>query len=124
MPNNKGFIINKTVDVALIALLLASTYTTAAWIDYVLYGALATMFIMMIVALLMMVGLTNSPQAKQKRVVFSTGWRGWSDLIFDVVFSLMLVMFVHFAIGFMWYGLTLIAKMLTKRHNARIGSAA
>jgi len=124
MPNNKGFIINKTVDVALIALLLASTYTTAAWIDYALYGALATMFIMMIVALLMMVGLTNSPKDKQKRVVFSTGWRGWSDLIFDVVFSLMLVIFVHFAVGFMWYGLTLIAKMLTKRHNARIGSAA
>lgn len=124
MPNNKGFIINKAVDVTLIALALASAYTTAAWVDYVLYGVLALMFIMMLGALLMMIGLTNSPQFNQKPVVFSTGWRGWSDLIFDVAFSLMLVIFVHFAVGFMWYGLTLIAKMLTKRHNARIGSAA
>ena len=70
MPNNKGFIINKAVDVTLIALALASAYTTAAWVDYVLYGALALMFIMMIGALLMMVGLKNSPQFSQKRVVF------------------------------------------------------
>ena len=54
--NNKGFIINKAVDVTLIALALLQPTPQQHGLT-VLYGVLALMFIMMLGALLMMIGL-------------------------------------------------------------------
>lgn len=122
MPSNKAFAINKSIDITAITLLLASVYTTAPWIETAFYTLLVCMGIMALSAFAIFYVASRHPVMRYRPMPLSNGWRGWSELAFDVIFSLLLAVHINFFLGLAWYAITLLLKTLVKRHNTRINT--
>lgn len=119
MSGIKTFIANKTVDITAVTLLIASHYTDSAFLDDAFHFVLGALFLLSGLAFGLYFVMVTHPKTRDRPMRLSTGPRGWSDFAFDLVFSLLLVVYVHFLIGLAWYASTLLLKTLVKRHNAR-----